>query len=580
MNKIVTLLIFLLTLSLSLSAQKEDYIWLTGYSSNTVDSTVGGTRIDFNTEPPTVTYEFREMDFYLADASICDSAGNLLFYTDATTVMSSNHEIMENGENLGPHPFHQSYALDGVVLMQGAIILKLPGEQDSLYIVVHMEFTDDPSSGTFVSVKRCFYSLVNINANNGLGEVVQKNQLIVSDSLMTLNIGNLTATRHANGRDWWVLIPKYLSNEYHTIRIGQNGVEETFSQTIGMNILSSTSTQAVFSPDGSRFARFGIFRFSQPGQIDLYDFDRCSGILSNSLHIPIDTTEEGFVDGAFGGLAFSPNSQLLYHSRNFKTVQYDLVAPDIIASADTVAVYDGFQDPIIGFETLMGAMQLAPNNKIYMATPGNTRYMHIIHNPDERGAACNFEQHGLPLATFNDWSVPNYPNYRLGALPDSPCDTIRPIADFSYDSIPTIWFTDLSARTPTRWQWAFGDGATSNEQNPLHTYAAAGTYQVCLVASNDAGSDTTCQDVVFTPTHSHDLTTPLFSIFPNPAQQHITVSLPDANLRTWQLTNTLGQVIQQGTFTDSQQVLQLNNKTSGVYFLQVEGLGVERIVVN
>jgi len=53
----------------------------------------------------------------------------------------------------------------------------------------------------------------------------------------------------------------------------------------------------------------------------------------------------------------------------------------------------------------------------------------------------------------------------------------------------TVQFTDASAGNITAWHWDFGDGNTSTETNPSHTYANAGTYTVSLNASNAYGSD-------------------------------------------------------------------------------------------
>jgi hypothetical protein len=54
---------------------------------------------------------------------------------------------------------------------------------------------------------------------------------------------------------------------------------------------------------------------------------------------------------------------------------------------------------------------------------GDTRFYHVIHNPDEPGMACNAEQRGLPLPTPSGASMPSFPNYRLGPLdnPGVPC---------------------------------------------------------------------------------------------------------------------------------------------------------------
>jgi serine protease AprX len=69
-----------------------------------------------------------------------------------------------------------------------------------------------------------------------------------------------------------------------------------------------------------------------------------------------------------------------------------------------------------------------------------------------------------------------------------------PVADFS--ATPTsgdlplaVQFTDLSTGNPTSWSWTFGDGGTSTQSNPTHTYTVAGTYTVSLAVTNQHGSD-------------------------------------------------------------------------------------------
>lgn len=78
--------------------------------------------------------------------------------------------------------------------------------------------------------------------------------------------------------------------------------------------------------------------------------------------------------------------------------------------------------------------------------------------------------------------------------------TSIPVAAFSFmgETSGTVDFTDNSTNSPTSWAWDFGDGNTSSMQNPQHTYSTFGTYNVCLTATNSAGSNTVCQDVVAT----------------------------------------------------------------------------------
>ena len=73
---------------------------------------------------------------------------------------------------------------------------------------------------------------------------------------------------------------------------------------------------------------------------------------------------------------------------------------------------------------------------------------------------------------------------------------LPPAAAFTYTGDPTFLFTDMTANDPETWAWDFGDGFTSTDQNPEHTYIANGTYTVCLSVTNVTGSDNVCENVV------------------------------------------------------------------------------------
>jgi serine protease AprX len=74
-------------------------------------------------------------------------------------------------------------------------------------------------------------------------------------------------------------------------------------------------------------------------------------------------------------------------------------------------------------------------------------------------------------------------------------DPILPIADFAaspaFGNAPLkVSFSDMSTGVPASWLWDFGDGNTSTDQNPIHTYSTAGKYTVGLTVENAAGSNT------------------------------------------------------------------------------------------
>jgi len=73
-----------------------------------------------------------------------------------------------------------------------------------------------------------------------------------------------------------------------------------------------------------------------------------------------------------------------------------------------------------------------------------------------------------------------------------------PRAKFNINSSidPVFSFVDKSSNKPTAWFWEFGDGGTDTVQNPSHTYIDNDTFNVCLTASNQYGSDSVCKTVI------------------------------------------------------------------------------------
>ncbi|MCF8245153.1 MAG: PKD domain-containing protein [Saprospiraceae bacterium] len=412
---------------------------------------------------------------------------------------------------------------------------------------------DFESNGLGYYIPKLFYSIIDINLNNGLGEVIEKDVEIIAD---TLAVGKLTACKHANGRDWWILVPENdkSNNGIYKLLLTPDGISVVEKEEIPAQLYNVSSVgNAIFTPDGSKYIRQDI-RFDPWNVVTIYDFNRCTGGLALLEQFEINDTS--FL---YGGAAVSPDSKYLYCVTNKIIYQFNLTATNIEATKTVVAEYDGFVG--LFFQTLFGTPQLAPDGSIWIASTSDTT-MHVIRTPNQPGTACQVDQHSIHLPKVNQKSIPNFPNFRLGPLDGSPCDTLgldnNPLAGFTWwpDEL-AVTFSDNSYYRPETWAWDFGEptgssGNTSTERNPLHSYDTPGEYYVCLIVSNEYDSDTICHWVqVDTLMTMVDVTalpdSPVngVAVNPNPASEHVSITLryPLAKPGEWVLYSVVGEKV-------------------------------------
>lgn len=378
-------------------------LWMFGYA-NYAGIPWGGTNIDFEDVPPEPYYLYREMGFGRTAANITNSAGSLLFATNGYYISDANGDTLQNGTGLNPSSYTAQFP-DGLHLPQADLILPKP-DSANIYYLFHGTY-DHPPWGT---AQYLYLSIIDMSLNGGLGAVVSKNQVLIDD---LLNIGKITAVRHANGRDWWVFCHKVDTNTFYRLLLTPEGVGAPATQDIG-TVRPNDLGQVCFSPDGSKFAYY----WGDGSDLDIFDFDRCTGLFSNPVHIAIDD------QNAIGGVAFSPSSQFLYVPSLNDVYQYDVSVPNIEASMVHIAVWDSTYSPSPPFATLFDIAQLAPDGKIYIGTGNSTFKLHVINHPDLPGFACDMVQHGVTLPTYNMNSLPNHPNYFLGPVDGSVCDSL------------------------------------------------------------------------------------------------------------------------------------------------------------
>ena len=377
-------------------------LWLLGYNSDD-GLPYGGTKIDFYTGVANVSYQYRDIGFGRTAANIAALDGTLLFSTNGAFIANTTGDTLLNGTGLSPSNYTTTWP-EGLHLAQAALILPRPNA-DEVYYVIHGTYDDYITQ----TASYLYLTSIDMSLDGGLGGVFTKNEVLIADAL---NLGKITAVRHANGRDWWIFCHKANTNTFYRLLATPTGVAMDGTQSIGI-IRPADAGQVCFSPDGSKFAYYW-----GEHELEVFDFDRCSGLFSNSTFITVPDTQPGT------GVAFSPNNQFLYVSSVTEVYQYDIEAPDIAASMVHIATWDGYYSPAPPAATLFDIAQLAPDGKIYIATGNSTFHLHMINDPDQPGLACNMVQHGIEIPTYYFNSLPNHPNYHLGPIDGSVCDSL------------------------------------------------------------------------------------------------------------------------------------------------------------
>ena len=311
-----------------MNAQKEDYHWCLGYNDENTEYTlpIGGIDFIFHLDSVSTLYKKRPTGFDDCNASICDSSGALILYTNGIYVANGEDRKLINGNGL------DDWTTGGNQSRQGALILPLPSSERDSFIIIHNFFDITFVNGElFGAMFTIFSSFVDAQAR-GIGEVYSKRNIVLRDSIKW----GLTSVRHANGRDWWMPMFRTQDDYAFMALIDNKGVEivDTFDYSNGWTFGTG---QSQFTPDGSMFLQANIVEPGDGYYFDISDFDRCSGAITNHRQIR-------YVDSVSScGLAISPNSRFAYVASFDEVHQYDLWAGDIEASRVVVAIEDGFE---------------------------------------------------------------------------------------------------------------------------------------------------------------------------------------------------------------------------------------------
>ena len=167
--------------------------------------------------------------------------------------------------------------------------------------------------------------------------------------------------------------------------------------------------------------------------------------------------------------------------------------------------------------------------------------------------------------------------------------------DFEIDG-NTVTFLDFSEIASEgwiieSWAWDFGDGNTSSEQYPVHTYENEGTYQVSLVVTTDIGTESVpfVADIQIGTLNISDNNLPedfgLVKNYPNPFNPNTTIEyyLGESGMVTISAYDLNGKLIDSivNTYQVSGKhsiIWQPNNISSGMYYINlVQGMNIDKM---
>lgn len=370
--KIVTLIITIIFSSI-VFAQEQATNWYFGNNAG----------ITFDLAANTVSAIDGELITAEGCTSISDENGNLVLYTDGSTIYNANHLVMENGNNL----------LGDNSSTQSAIAVPKPNDPNTYYV-----FTVGSNSNQ----EGLNYYTVDLTFNGGLGKVVGSNTELlercsekVSAVLKDCLSGNIwvIAFSNFNGDSASGM------NTFHAFEVSATGVNTTAQKSEFQSLLSISdfSGNLKFSPDGTKLA-------SANGTDGLLiaDFDAASGIVSNPEFL-----ETQFATDLSYGVEFSPNSQLLYAS-TYTSGENPQDPSGSPINTNYLLQYNIFELDISASKTLItqqqlyrGSLQLGPNGKIYCSLSINYNdglpFLSSIESPNNIGTACNYQHQSVNL---------------------------------------------------------------------------------------------------------------------------------------------------------------------------------------
>lgn len=134
-----------------------------------------------------------------------------------------------------------------------------------------------------------------------------------------------------------------------------------------------------------------------------------------------------------------------------------------------------------------------------------------------------------------------------------------------------VEFSSAASNTST-YLWDFGDGNTSTEENPTHTFTTNGTFEVTLTVSNECGDFEVTETYTIISNSITEAELAEVKIYPNPAQAFLTIEFDnkESDLIQVQVIDVHGKLISKSVFNSSRHTLDVNDLPGGTYLIRLQ----------
>ncbi len=443
------LLIVLCGLTISINAQKEWSNWY--YNGQTLLTFKHGYAEivhNFINPVPADTDWFNYYNWGSGGISYSDPVtGDMKFIVANRTVFSSDYKDIRTDSFLRSCPDKYSYH-----------VLPFHTDSNKFYIVqfqsIYADLIQQESLGLQVRCPNAIglgYSMFDLSLNNNKG-----NYYNLDNVIETRLTEQMTTVKHANGKDVWVIVHPYNSNQFSAVLFTDDGVQSPINSSAGPYIGSGSNSvlgKLTASHDGKLLAGYSN---TNTAAIQLFHFDNATGMVSDFLTL---SAKENV-----GELQFSPDNSKLYYLGWDGLYQYDLNQTDIAASLTKIYGQNN---------GLFYDLQLAPDGKIYVTKTyffenGDYKeYVGAVECPNLPQYACNFNPKVFDV--FPPVYFPDLINDFI-QQPKAPSTT-----KFSLGNDTSICFGSYKIKAPDGWEsYRWNTGETTQEI----TVSKAGLYYV------------------------------------------------------------------------------------------------------